>query len=114
MPFDSNGILFGITHTPGLAAIQVANSGTYSVSFSISGTESNQFGLFVNGVLAPGSIYGSGAGTQQNNGQIILTLSGGDSLTLVNYSSAAAVGLASLIGGTQANVNASVSIQKID
>jgi len=112
--FDSNGVLLGIKHTPGGAGITVDSGGIYSVFFSLSGTEPSQFGLFVNGVVAPGSIYGSGAGTQQNNGQIVLSLNAGDTLSLVNFSSAAAVGLASVIGGTQANVNASVSIFKIN
>jgi len=66
--FDSNGVLLGIKHTPGGAGITVDSGGIYSVFFSLSGTEPSQFGLFVNGVVAPGSIYGSGAGTQQNNG----------------------------------------------
>ena len=40
-------------------------------------------------------------------------LSAGDTLTLVNYSSAAAVGLQALAGGTASNVNASIVIEKI-
>jgi hypothetical protein len=58
-------------------------------------------------------VYGSGAGTQQDNGQVILTLSAGDVLTLVNHSSAAAVTLQTLAGGTQTNVNASLLIEKL-
>lgn len=112
--FNNDGVLFGVTHTAGAAAFQVLSTGAYNVTFSISSTEPNQFALFVNGVVAPGAIYGSGAGTQQNNGQITLILNAGDSLTLVNYSSAAAVTLASFVGGTQANVNASVSLQKLN
>ena len=80
----------------------------------MSGTEPNQFALFLNGSPVPGTVYGSGAGTQQNNGQAIFTIAAGDVLTLRNHSSAAAVGLASLIGGTQANVNASIVIKKLN
>ena len=69
--------------------------------------------LFVNGAVVPGTTYGSGAGTQQNIGQAILTLAAGNVLTVVNHSSAAAVGLAALIGGTQATANASVTIEKL-
>ncbi|MBO1911647.1 hypothetical protein J4G37_43510, partial [Microvirga sp. 3-52] len=64
--------------------------------------------------VVPGTVYGAGAGTQQNNGQAIFTIAAGDTLTLRNHSSAAAVGLASVIGGTQANVNASVVIKKLN
>jgi hypothetical protein len=55
-----------------------------------------------------GTIYGSGAGTQQNTGQAIFTLAAGDVLTVRNHSSAAAVTLQTLAGGTQSNANASV------
>ncbi len=70
--------------------------------------------LFLNGALVTGSIYGSGAGTQQNTGQVIVSVPGtGEVLTLKNHSSSSAVGLASDIGGTQANVNASITIEKL-
>jgi hypothetical protein len=104
----------GITHAPGSAGIQLTDAGDYKVSFSVSGTEPSQFALFVNGNLVPGTIYGSGAGTQQNTGQVIATFSSGDELTVRNHSSAAAVGLASVIGGTQANTNASIAIEKLN
>jgi len=61
----------------------------------------------------PSSIYGSGAGTQQNNGQTTLTLAAGTTINLVNHSSAAAVTLQTLAGGTQTNVNASVRIELV-
>jgi hypothetical protein len=113
VPFDSDGILVGVTH-PTPDTIQVVAGGIYEITFSLSGSEPSQFALFVNGVVIPGSIYGSGAGTQQNSGQVIVALSAGNNITLVNYSSAAAVTLASVIGGTQANVNASIIIQKLN
>jgi len=112
--FDSNGVLLGVTHAPDTAGIALVAAGTYKVAFSVSGTEPSQFALFVNGVLVAGSIYGSGAGTQQNTGQVIATFSAGDILTVRNHTSAAAVGLQSLAGGTQANANASVAIEKLD
>ncbi|PFM76148.1 hypothetical protein COJ46_19890, partial [Bacillus sp. AFS077874] len=98
----------GITHTPSTSQIAIITPGIYEVTFSVSGTESNQFALFVNGLPVAGTIYGSGAGTQQNNGQAIIAFAAADVLTLRNHSSAAAVGLATVIGGTQANVNASI------
>ncbi len=91
----------------------VTSSGTYLVNFSVSGVEPNQFALFVNGVVDPASDYGSGAGTQQNNGQVILTLNAGDVLQLVNNTSAAAVTLQALAGGTQSNVSASLVIEQL-
>ena len=89
------------------------HAGTYKVTYSVSATEPNQMGLFVNGTLVPGTIYGSGAGTQQNTGQVIITVFDGAVVTLNNYSSAAAVGLPSLAGGARANVNASIVIEKL-
>jgi len=102
-----------MTHIPDAAEIDVANAGTYLISFSTTGTEPNQFTLFDNGVAIPGATYGSGAGTQQNDGQVIATVAAGDTLTLVNDASAAAVGLQTLAGGTATNVNASVVVEKL-
>lgn len=112
--FDSNGSMLGFTHTVGTSFITVNNSGVYSILFSTSATEPSQFAVFVNSVAVPSSVYGSGAGTQQNNGQLIISLATADIISLVNHSSAAAVGLPSLMGGTQANVNASVLIEKLN
>ena len=65
--FSTNGFLTaGILHAPGTSQIQIINAGIYEVTFSVLGTEPNQFGLFLNGAVVPGTIYGSGAGTQQN------------------------------------------------
>ncbi|MGE1143794.1 BclA C-terminal domain-containing protein, partial [Bacillus pumilus] len=113
--FDSTGITTaGITHAPGTSQIIVTNPGNYEVTFSVSGVEPNQFTLFVNGAPVTNTVYGSGAGTQQNNGQAILALAAGDTLTLVNHTSTAAVTLQTLAGGTQTNVNASIIIKKLD
>ena len=111
--FDSNGPLSGVTFTPSSPNIIVLSTGIYAIIFSASGTEPNQFALFVNGAAQPSTVYGSGAGTQQNTGLSILTLGAGDVINLVNHSSAAAVGLASVVGGTQANICASVLILRI-
>lgn len=112
--FDTNGILTpGIAHLPGTTQIAVADAGKYEVHFSVSGIEPNQFAIFINGVLAEGTVYGSGAGTQQNTGQAILALACGDVLTLRNHSSTAAVTLQTQAGGTQASINASVLIRKL-
>ena len=112
---DANGVMTsGFTHTAGAAGITVVNAGTYKVTFSVSGTELSQFALFNGATMVPGSLYGSGAGTQQNAGQVIVVTSVANSvLTLKNHTSAAAVGLPTSGGGTLANVNASVLIEKL-
>jgi len=71
--------------------------------------------LFDNGALIPGTIYGSGAGDEQNTGQAIFTAAAGDVLTVVNHSTTggAPVTLQTNAGGTQTNVNASVTIEKL-
>ncbi|AFH60748.1 BclA C-terminal domain-containing protein [Paenibacillus mucilaginosus] len=112
--FDSNGILTpGITHAPGTSTISVTDAGNYEINFSASGVEPSQFAIFRNGALVPGTVYGSGAGTQQNTGQVITALSSGDVITLRNHSSSAAVTLQTLAGGTQTNVNASIVIKRL-
>jgi len=114
--FSDNGPLLGITHVLGSSDIVISNPGVYSVTFSVSGSEPNQFAIFLDSVLIPvvGTTYGSGAGTQQNTGPtIITTVIPNSVLTIVNNRSPAAVTLASFIGGTQANVNASVLIKRL-
>jgi hypothetical protein len=113
--FDTNGVTTaGITHAPGSSNIALVNPGDYKVTFAVSGTESNQMGLFLNGAQVAGTVYGSGAGTQQNTGQAIIAIAAGDLLSLRNHSSASAVGLQTLAGGTQTNANASVVIEKLN
>lgn len=112
--FDANGVLDGFTHAPGAAQLVATTTGTYEIGFSVSGVEPNQFAIFVNGAAFPIGVYGSGAGTQRNTGHGILTLAAGDVVTLRNHSSAVAVTLQTLAGGTRANVNASILIQQLD
>jgi len=111
--FDTNGVLSGLIHAPGTSQITVVSAGIYEVDFSVSGVEPNQFALFVNGVPDPGAIYGSGAGTQQTTGMAILQLSAGDVIELLNHSSASAVTLQTLAGGSESNVNASILIKSL-
>jgi len=112
--FDTNGSLTtGFTHILNSSQIIIANAGYYRVHFSVSATEPNQFALFLNGSAIPGSIFGSGAGTQQNNGQVVFMASTGDIITLRNHTSASAVILDSVVGGTQMNTNASLMIEKL-
>ncbi len=84
--FSANGVLTpGITHAPGTTDITLTDSGDYKVTYSVSAVEPSQMALFVNGAVVPGTVYGSGAGTQQNIGQVIATFSAGDVLTVRNH-----------------------------
>ena len=89
------------------------NAGDYKITFSVSGTEPSQMALFLNGAPVPGTVYGSGAGTQQNTGQVIVAIGASTSSRPQPFLRGGR-GLASLIGGTQANANASVTIERLD
>lgn len=112
--FDGTGVMSqAVSHQPGSAQIQIDAAGTYEVRFIVSGSEPSQFGLTVRDEVVPGSTYGSGAGTQQNTGSVIVALERGETLTLRNVGSDAAVTLANAIGGKQQTVNASVTITRL-
>jgi len=115
--FDTNTVLgSGFTHTVGTAGLTVLAAGTYKFLFDVSGTESNQFQIYVNNAAVPGTTFGSGAGTQQNTGFGYLTLAANDVVTVVNSSSASSVTLAAStpIGGTNVdNSNASLSLSLV-
>lgn len=113
IPFSNTGLNSGFTHVAGGAQVTVNSAGVFEASFTVSGVEPNQFALFLDGVVIPGSIYGSGAGTQINNGFVIFAASAGSVITVQNYSSASAVTLQTLAGGTQSNSNASLKIIKL-
>jgi hypothetical protein len=112
--FSTNGVIVGtIAHAAGTSTIQIGSAGDYAIWFYAAGVEPNQFSLFQNGAPVAGGIYGSGAGTQANPGMVIITAAVADVLTVRNHTSAAAVTLQTLAGGTQINSNASILIQKI-
>jgi hypothetical protein len=113
--FSANGVLTdGITHVAGTDAITLVDAGVYKITSSVSAVAVSQLALFVNGVEVIGTIYGSGAGTQQNVGQAIITIGASDVLTLRNHSTDGALTLQSFAGGSQPdNVNASIIIEKL-
>jgi hypothetical protein len=113
--FATNGpITSGIFHAPSSGSIIITVAGTYQVIFIITTTLSSQFGLFLNGVVLPDSIYGSGTTLTGPPGQVILSANVGDVLTVCNYSSVPSVAnLPISAGGTQINVNASISIVQL-
>jgi hypothetical protein len=65
--FDSTGSISGISHTDRTAEIGISSSGIYFISYSVSGTEPNQFALFVNERVLEQSVFGSGAGYEYNS-----------------------------------------------
>ena len=107
------GPLNGVAFTAGSGNVTIATAGTYKIEFSVSGTEASQFAIFVNGAVNLSTIYGSGAGTQQNTGMAILTLAAGDVLSVVNHTSASAITLAPNVGGTANNVRASLTVNSL-
>ena len=117
---STGGILHNNLTNPDQITISVA--GVYKVAFSVTATGANQFALYLDpsGLLpnAPiaGTMYGTGAGTQQNTGQAIISVAiGGGVLTLKNHTtSPATVNLPAGSGGTQNKVNASIIIEKLD
>lgn len=113
--FDTNGLMTeGITHTPGTAGITLVNAGIYKVDFFVSATEINQFALFLNGTLVPGTIYGMANTSSQSSGQAIILVSAGDVLTLRNHSSQGEpITFPTSFEGPEANVNGSIMIQKL-
>ena len=111
--FGINGPLSGFTHTAGTSVITVSTTGTYLVSFSVTGVQAGQFTLMDGGVPLASTIYGTGAGQQQDHGEAIVNLTAADVLTLRNHSSSTGVTLATSAGGTQANVDASILIQQL-
>lgn len=112
--FDTNGAIFGaIAHTVGDAGITINTPGNYKIIFSVTGQQANQFGLFINGTLFPGTIYGSNSTNQQNTGFAIIQVASPVTLTLRNHTSAGSISLETLAGGTEANVTASILIQRL-
>ncbi|WP_214515339.1 hypothetical protein, partial [Mycobacterium tuberculosis] len=60
IPFSNNGVIVGdIAHTAGDTDILINSSGDYAIIFSVSGLPENQFALFLDDEVIPGSIYGS-------------------------------------------------------
>jgi hypothetical protein len=114
VPFSNNGVIAGaITHTPDSADIVIAESGIYEITFSIEADRVNQFALFLNDALIPGTIYGVGASNINNSGRVIVAITAPATLNLRNHTSYQPVCLLTLIGGTQNQVNASIRIIRL-
>lgn len=111
--FSNNGLGGAVTHPLGSPVMLMNSGGTYEIDFSVTAVEPNQFGLYVNGIPINSSVYGSGAGTQQNNGSTIVALTPGDIVQLRNVSTVSAITLQTLAGGTETNVNAAVTFRRL-
>lgn len=113
IPFSSNGALLGITHSVGTAPITIEDEGTYAVWFIINGELANQFALFQNDVVVPGSIYGTEGTSESNTGMTMISAAAGDILRVRNHTSIGSVTLNNSAGGSQTNINASIMIIRI-
>jgi hypothetical protein len=112
--FDSNGLLSSnITHNLGSSFIFVNVSGLYKIEFSTSGAQANQFSVFLNGVSATGSRFGTATPNTQNTGVVLLNLNAGDVIQLNNTGSPSSVNLPAFNGGSLPAVNAFVLITKL-
>jgi hypothetical protein len=110
--FDSNGFLTsGFLHTLGSTDIFMVNAGNYEITFTVTGSTPNEFGVFLNNAQVPSIIYGTLSG--QNVGTGIFSAAAGNFVSLRNYLSSATVVLGSPTGGAQPNVNAMVRIFRI-
>ena len=114
MPFSSNGIIQGgISHNPGSAEIMINETGFYEITFSLQADRVNQFALFLNGILIPGSIYSTGAANINNIGRVIVFIEAPATLTLRNHTSFNPVQVPIQIGGFLDQVNASIRIIRL-
>ena len=111
--FSNNGLGGAVTHPLSSPVMIMNTSGTFEIDFSVTAVEPNQFGIYVNSHPIASSVYGSGAGTQQNDGTTIVSLSVGDVVALRNPSTSSAITLQTLAGGTETNVNAAITFRRL-
>ncbi len=114
VPLSVNGLIIGgFSHTPGSPDIHINESGIYEITFMVQGDQANQFALFLDGVLIPGSIYSVGSANVQNTGRVIISITAPSILHIRNHTSFNPVALEAQIGGTQFNVNALIRILRL-
>ncbi len=122
---DNGKVLFETAHpanTSGFTTVAASGditvgatgAGVYKVSTFVGGATANAFALFVDGVKLGGSVYGSGAVTQQNSGFSLVTLTVGDVVSLRTDNCAGAITL-QLAGTTDTDqVVASILFEKLN
>lgn len=114
VPFSNNGLIVGgIAHEPGTPEILINETGIYEITFMVQGDRVNQFALFLNDDLIPGTIYSVGAANIQNTGRVIVSITAPAIISIRNHTSFSPITLETLIGGTQDQVNAAVLIRRI-
>jgi hypothetical protein len=115
----------GIAMDGGTAGAQVLTAGVYKITFFVQATQASQIDIRVNG-LQPSSpyVFGATAGNP-TTGSAVLTLAGGDVISLQNYSSTGApaedgglatgdLTLATGVGGSAPTINAWISVEQLN
>lgn len=113
--FPQNGPTSGVIIRNGVSPSQfvLPAIGTYEISFQVSVTEAGQLGLRVNGGLVAYSVVGRAAGTTQFTGMCLVTTAAANSIVeVINSSSAAALTITPVAGGT-ASVSAHLVIRRL-
>lgn len=97
----------------GDVVVGAGGGGVYKINWEITPAEAGALALFINGVQAAGSLYGTGAGTQNIPGFSLLSLVDGDVVSLRTVNSPAALTL-QLSGTTDATevINA-ISFERV-
>lgn len=105
-----------ITIVPGSGNITIGAgaTGLYKISWMVAGAEPNAFAVFKGNTKQLGSVYGSGAGTQQNSGFTLISLTAGDIISLRTDNAPAAITL-QLAGTTDVDqIVASIIFEKFN
>jgi hypothetical protein len=88
-------------------------AGLYEIEFTGAANTTSQFSVYVNGVSASGSRYGTATASTQNSGRVLVNLNAGDVIQLNNTGSSGSLNLVTNTGGTLPAVNASILIKKL-
>lgn len=121
IPFDNNVALNNVTHVLGSTDITVLNGGVYEVGFIVHGPLPIRFAVYVNGVIASGSAFGSGSSAAVeavSSGRIAVTANAGAVITIRNLSAQGGLTTSSVIApptiaGNLNTVTASVVVRQI-
>ena len=81
IPLTTVATITGFT-SDGSGGYVVAATGVYNVEYTVARVESSAFGISVNGVIQPNSIFGCATGTLVIHGNAILSLTAGADVTL--------------------------------
>jgi len=115
----------GLLMEPSMPGVQIAQDGVYRIEFSATADEPAQFDVRVNGLQPDAvAVFGAEAG-RPLVGVVVLTLQGGDVVTLENWSSTGVtvddeplivgdVTLSTDAGGTSATVNAWITVEQLN